>query len=66
MSVIEIRSIFAEILWSGEAKDMRDAVEQAVRSGASLDGARLDGARLDGASPLPFPSAVLERRKGGV
>ena len=37
-------------LYECDADSMLDCVQQAVRSGASLDGASLDGARLDGAS----------------
>ncbi len=49
--IIEIKHRWTgAVLWSGEATSLRDAVEQAVRAGASLDGASLDGASLDGAS----------------
>jgi hypothetical protein len=38
-----------KVLWSGEAVDLKDAVQKAVASHASLDGADLFGASLDGA-----------------
>ena len=42
----------ATVLWSGEAADLRDAVVQAVASGADLSGAHLSGADLSGADLL--------------
>ena len=48
---MEIKSIDGRVLYvAKDAKDVRTAVEEAVRNRASLDRANLDGANLDGAS----------------
>ncbi len=47
--IIEIKSVADIVLWTGEAKNTRDAVEKAVAQGAWLQGARLEGARLQDA-----------------
>jgi Pentapeptide repeats (8 copies) len=50
MKRYELKNIRDELLWSGEAESLRDAVEKAVLSGANLRGARLVGANLVGAN----------------
>ena len=48
---IEIKHCFTNnVLFSCDAKNLKAAVEKAVKEGASLYGASLDGASLDGAS----------------
>lgn len=49
-SIHTISSINGCELWTGEAESLRDAVEKAVRAGASLAHANLAGASLRGAS----------------
>jgi Pentapeptide repeats (8 copies) len=49
MKLFELKNTRGELLWSGEADSIRDAVEKAVRSGARLVGANLEGANLAGA-----------------
>ena len=50
MAIIEIKNRFTgNVLWSGEAESLRDAVEKAVAARADLAGANLAGANLAGA-----------------
>jgi Pentapeptide repeats (8 copies) len=46
VSTLEIRNTPGDVLWSGEAESIRDAVERALKSGADLCGANLSGADL--------------------
>ena len=49
MSITEIKSWTGRVIWSGEAEDIKSALEAAVSSGADLRGAVLSGAVLSGA-----------------
>ena len=51
MEVIEIKNRWTgAVLYSGEHVDVKEAVEAAVKAGATLDGANLTGANLTGAT----------------
>jgi hypothetical protein len=50
MSILEIRSIYGLVLWTGEATSVRDAVEKAVAARADLSAADLRAANLRAAN----------------